>query len=122
MHPLEQTLNKKNFCVKIHFRKEVYFIMAKKGQKFRKFTDEERTEIVGKYISGKYGYKNLAEKYKISWKTVETMVRKYRTTGTTIAEHKGRPKEKNLTKEDWKERYEILKKYQAFLKAQRERK
>ena len=27
-----------------------------------------------------------------------------------------------LTKEDWKERYEILKKYQAFLKAQRERK
>ena len=28
----------------------------------------------------------------------------------------------NLTKEDWKQRYEILKKYQAFLKAQRERK
>ena len=35
---------------------------------------------------------------------------------------RGRPKEKNLTKEDYKERYEILKKYQAFLKAQRERK
>ena len=35
---------------------------------------------------------------------------------------RGRPKESNLTKEDWKERYEILKKYQAFLKAQRERK
>ena len=35
---------------------------------------------------------------------------------------KGRPKEKDLTKEDYKERYEILKKYQAFLKAQRERK
>ena len=34
----------------------------------------------------------------------------------------GRQKELNLTKEDWKERYEILKKYQAFLKAQRERK
>ena len=34
---------------------------------------------------------------------------------------RGRQK-KNLTKEDWKERYEILKKYQAFLKAQRERK
>ena len=28
----------------------------------------------------------------------------------------------NLTKEDWKERYEIVKKYQAFLKAQREKK
>jgi hypothetical protein len=50
------------------------------------------------------------------------MVRKYRNTGTTISKQKGRPKEKDLTKEDWKERYEILKKYQAFLKAQREKK
>ena len=50
------------------------------------------------------------------------MVRKYRKTGTTISVQKGRPKEKDLTKEDYKERYEILKKYQAFLKAQRERK
>ena len=35
---------------------------------------------------------------------------------------KVKKKEINLTKEDYKERYEILKKYQAFLKAQRERK
>ncbi len=96
--------------------------MAKKGQKFRKFSNEERAEIVGKYLSGKYGYKSLAKEYNISFKTVETMVRKYRKTGTTIANRKGRQKENNLTKEDWKERYEILKKYQAFLKAQRERK
>ena len=39
-----------------------------------------------------------------------------------IYRKRGRTKESNLTKEDWKERYEILKKYQAFLKAQRERK
>ena len=32
------------------------------------------------------------------------------------------PKEKDLTKEDYNQRYEILKKYQAFLKAQREKK
>ena len=50
------------------------------------------------------------------------MVRKYKNTGTTRALPKGQPKEKGLTKEDYKERYEILKKYQAFLKAQRERK
>ena len=51
------------------------------------------------------------------------MVRKYRKTGTTITEQKGRPTTtKNLTKEDYKERYEILKKYLAFLKAQQERK
>ena len=50
------------------------------------------------------------------------MVRKYKNTGTTIAKPKGRQKERELTKEDYKERYEILKKYQAFLKAQREKK
>ncbi len=96
--------------------------MAKKGQKFIRFTDEERTEIVGKYLSRKYSYATLAKEYGISWSTIHTMVRKYRNTGTTIAKQKGRPKEKDLTKEDYKERYEILKKYQAFLKAQRERK
>lgn len=95
--------------------------MAKKGQKFKRFTDEERTEIVDKYISGNYGYKSIANEYEISWKTVESMVRKYRKTGTTISEQKGRPKEKDLTKADYKERYEILKKYRAFLKEQREK-
>ena len=96
--------------------------MALKGQKFIRFTDEERTEIVGKYLSGKYSYATLADEYGISWNTIHTMVRKYRNTGTTISAQKGRPKEKDLTREDYKERYEILKKYQAFLKAQLERK
>mgnify|MGYP004499140351 FL=1 len=95
--------------------------MARKGQKFRKFTDEERTEIVGKYLKGST-YERIAKEYDISWKTVESMVRKYRKTGTTIIEKRGRPKEKDLTKDDYKERYKILKKYQAFLKAQRKKK
>ena len=96
--------------------------MASKGQKFIRFTDEERTEIVGQYLSGQCSYKSIAKDRGISWKTVESMIRKYRNTGTTISKQKGRPKEKDLTKEDWKERYEILKKYQTFLKAQREKK
>ena len=96
--------------------------MASKGQKFIRFTDEERTEIVGQYLSVQGSYKSIAKDRGISWKTVESMIRKYRNTGTTISKQKGRPKEKDLTKEDWKERYEILKKYQAFLKAQREKK
>ena len=96
--------------------------MAKKGQKFRKFTDEERTKIVGEYLKGT-SYRILANKYGISWNTIHTMVRKYKKTGTTITVQKGRPKNHDdLTKEDYKERYEILKKYQAFLKVQRERK
>lgn len=63
--------------------------MAKKGQKFRKFTNEEREEIVSKYLSGKYSYEQVAKEYQISWKTVESMVRKYKNTGTTRALPKG---------------------------------
>ena len=96
--------------------------MAKKGQKFRKFTNEERKEIVSKYLSGKYSYEQVAKEYQISWKTIESMVRKFKKTGLTIKDKKGRNNQSHLTKEDWKERYEILKKYQAFLKAQREKK
>ena len=96
--------------------------MATKGQKFKTFTNKERTEIVSKYMSGKYSYTSLAKEYNISWKTVESMVRKFKKTGLTIKNKKGRNNQTHLTREDWKERYEILKKYQAFLKAQREKK
>ena len=95
--------------------------MAKKGQSFKKFSNEERAKIVNDYIKGNT-YEKVANKYGVSMKTVETMVRKYRKTGTTIAEQRGRPKEKNLTIYDYKERYEILKKYQAFLKVKQEKK
>ena len=50
--------------------------MATKGQKFKIFTNEERTEIVSKNMSGKYSYAILAKEYNISWKTVESIVRK----------------------------------------------
>lgn len=54
------------------------FIMATKWQKFKTFANEERTEIVNKYMSGKYSYAILAKEYNISWKTVESMVRKFK--------------------------------------------
>lgn len=81
--------------------------MASKGQKFIRFTDEERTEIIGQYLSGQGFYKRIAKDRGVSWKTIESMVRKYRNTETTISEQKGRSKEKDLTKEDWKERFKI---------------
>ena len=62
--------------------------MATKGQKFKTFTNEERPEIVSKYMSGKYSYAILAKEYNISWKTVESMVRKFKKTGLTIKEKK----------------------------------
>ena len=96
--------------------------MASKGQKFKKYTLVQKEEVLAKYIEG-YSARHLEEIYGISRKTIETWKQKvlhpekYMKLGK-----RGRPKEKDLTKEDYKERYEILKKYQAFLKVQRERK
>ena len=97
------------------------FFMASKGQKFRKHSIEEKEKIVEEYnkgISSSY----LEKEYGISNNTIRQWKYKLRKNGTLINKKRGRICEKNLTKEDWKERYEILKKYQAFLKAQRERK
>lgn len=40
--------------------------MASKGQKFIRFTDEEKTEIVGQYLSGQSSYKSIAKDRGIS--------------------------------------------------------
>ena len=64
----------------------------------------------------------LAKKYSISYHTIQNWVNKQIKQGNQINDiynTRGRKKEENI---DYKERYEILKKYQAFLKAQRERK
>lgn len=95
--------------------------MAKKGQKFKKYSLEEKEKIVEEYnkgISSTY----LENQYGISNNTIRQWKYKLRKKGTLENQKRGRIVEKNLTKDDWKERYEILKKYQAFLKAQRERK
>ena len=95
--------------------------MATKGQKFRKYTEAEKEEILQKYLEG-YSARYLGELYGISRKTIETWKQKILHPEKITGNRRGRISEKNLTKEDWKERYEILKKYQAFLKAQRKRK
>ena len=100
--------------------------MASKGQKFASYSLEFKNEVLKAYKSGKYGGRyQVAKHYNISSATIWGWISKDRKQGTLendIYHKRGRTKESNLTKEDWKERYEILKKYQAFLKAQRERK
>ena len=97
--------------------------MATKGQKFQKCGENLKQEIVELLKQG-HSYRELAKKYNMPKGTISTWQQKlyhpekYPGQGQKC----GRPKESNLTREDWKERYEILKKYQAFLKAQRERK
>ena len=97
--------------------------MAKKNQIFNKYTDEFKNKILEEYLSGESGGSiSISKKYNISQYTIDTWIRKFKIQGSLtndINKNRGRKKEEDI---DYKERYEILKKYQAFLKAQRERK
>lgn len=87
------------------------------------YTNEFKEQVLNDYKSGKFGgYFEVAKKYNLSHGTLWNWILKDRKQGNQInyIEHKrGRPKEDNI---DYKERYEILKKYQEFIKAQREKK
>ena len=98
--------------------------MASKGQKFNKYSEEFKDEILEKLNKG-FTSNYLAKEYNISRGTILTWMKKRRKQGdlkNDIYHNRGRKKERNLSIEDYKERYEILKKYRAFLKAQREKK
>ena len=96
--------------------------MAKKGQKFKKYSSDIKKIILDRYLKGESSV-SLGKEFGISQNTIQTWGKqiKWPEKYKKLGKH-GRPKEKDLTKEDYKERYEILKKYQAFLKEQRERK
>ena len=87
------------------------------------YSTEFKQKIIDEYKFGKSGgYKRVAQKYGLSDDTVYHWVVKDRKQGNQENipyKRVGRTKEENI---DYKERYEILKKYQAFLKAQREKK
>ena len=94
--------------------------MASKGQKFNKYSIELKQKILDEYFRREGSARSIAKKYNISEKTIETWIRKVNHPELQTGAKRGRPqKEENI---DYKERYEILKKYQAFLKAQREKK
>lgn len=99
--------------------------MAGKGQRFKKYPDEIKLEIASKAREGR-GYRSIGREYpNIPAKTIENWVRKAKSNIDVTKDGRGglgRPKSKNLTLEDYKERYEILKKYQAFLQARRGKK
>ena len=81
-----------------------------------------KNRILNEYLKGQGGSIYLGKKYNIPSHTIDTWIRIYKRQGNLINDinhTRGRKSEENI---DYKERYEILKKYQAFLKAQRERK
>ena len=99
--------------------------MAKKGQIFKKYSKETKEEILKKYFEEYQLARTLGEEYGISKKTIENWVCKEKQGKDVFTDHRqfssGRPR-KNDADIDYKARYEVLKKYQAFLKAQREKK
>ena len=99
--------------------------MAKKGQKLKNYPSNLKLEVVSKVHDG-IGYRSIARDYPdISAYTIKNWVRKAKNNIDVTKDDRGRhgrPKTKNLTLEDYKERYEILKKYQAFLQARRGKK
>ncbi len=94
--------------------------MAKKGQKFNKYTTEFRAEVLDKYFSGNYSAKMLSNEYGISEDTIWTWIKAYKKGKPLGMSKRGRPKTDDEI--DYKERYEILKKFQAFVEAQRKKK
>lgn len=93
--------------------------MASKGQKFKKYTIEFRQLVVQRYINGEGTPKTLGAEYGISYKTIETWIYAYKHQIPIGEQKRGRQKESEI---NYKERYEILKKFQDFIKAQREKK
>ena len=100
--------------------------MASKGQKFKKYTPELKNKILKEYFSGKESPRSLSPKYDVPVETVRTWIKKTKKDIDVKVDyrpgHSGVSKRNNLTLEDRKERYEILKKYQAFLQARRGKK
>ena len=87
------------------------------------YSDSFKNTVINDYFSGENGgSKSLAKKYNISFRTIDTWIYKYKRQGNLINDinhTRGRKKEEEI---NYKEKYEILKKYIAFLKAQREKK
>ena len=95
--------------------------MARNGH--RRYSSELVQAIVGEHINEGKSYRVLSKKYHVPKRTIVTWIHNMRVGKDVVNSRKpGRVKQDDLTKEDYKERYEILKKYQAFLQARREKK
>lgn len=90
--------------------------MGREGQKYQKYSPEERKEIVKKLDAGYSSYE-LEKEYGVSNNTIRMWAYQMRK-GNTLNNKKGRPKGKE--ENDYKEKYEILKNFQAFLKELRQ--
>lgn len=87
-----------------------------------RYTNEFKKQIIDKYNSGLESFYSLERKYGIPHSSIKNWYYNFYKKGIDISKMKETRGRKRETDIDYKERYEILKKYQAFLKAQREKK
>ena len=89
----------------------------------KQYSEEFKAQVIREYYSGAHGgRRSLAKFYNLNPGTIWNWIAKKKRQGdllNDINHRRGRQKEVNI---DYKERYEILKKYQEFIKAQREKK
>lgn len=88
--------------------------MAKKGQVFQKVPLETKQKIVKLHLEEGRSAHTLAREYGVPSDTIYTWVRIYKRDGGLEVRPHGRAKGFKLP--DYKERYEILKKFTAYLK------
>jgi transposase len=85
--------------------------MANKGQKFKKYTQAFINQVMVEQQQGASS-RNLARKYQIPRGTILTWINRFKLNGNLTFRKRGRP---TGDESSYKERYLILKKFQAFL-------
>lgn len=88
--------------------------MGVKGK--RTYSYELKEKIINDYMNGGGSYAALSKKYNMPLKTISNLVARYKKTGLV---EKSRKRTEN---EEYKEKYEILKNFQAFLEQERKKK
>ncbi len=87
------------------------------------YPEEFKNKVVATYLSGEYGgYRQVGKMYAVKESTVRNWIIKQRKQGNQKNDINHNIGKSKKTEINYKERYEILKKYQEFMKAQREKK
>ena len=92
--------------------------MKKRNRFLEKYDIKTREKIVKLVLREKISYREIERKYNVPRNTAFQWVKKYKERGTVTPMLDG----ELLDKINYKEQYQILKKFQAFLKEQQEKK